>query len=668
MRKIAVITETVSADLFFYRFMGYYGGLFGSRNIYVLTFRGMKEKFTLKDILNVIELPGDYSDHLRTEAVSAISKKLLEFYDYVIVVNVDEFLIPDRRYYPNLLDYIEKTDLRYISAFGIDVIEKDSEPAIDPSQPIIGRQRRFGVRSSYSNKTCITSISLLWDDDFHSCSVAPKFDKLYNFHLKFADVWERIQWLGDIRINLGPKSEQHDFLQGGFSALFDVTEFQSLEISADGPTSEEWKNSAAASFEHNFDKDKYTFTLSRDKVFFEIEEFFYDSDWFIFQSIQLSLFKKYEGLAIVDMTKNMDAQKIIETSCQLKRVFPKIIIDLSKKNINLFVPNDLDIHSSCLVQRENVLLFGPNNLIDADGRWSCEVQTYKKQFLDYFKSPSYNHWFPGQKFSIAESTTNYTIKIGSLDFRDVPVISDPVFLATPLEPPVWGRWITTVIPKIQHYFSFGDNRKFLCQVDHPWQRRLLNVLGIKNSQILPHDPGRVYFCKDLLTVEYSIANLTISQSEKNAFQAISNKYQKFNQNKKKLFISRLSRSKSNPNYRVLLNEGELILALEERGFFAVEPELLLFEEQVGLFANAEEIIFLGGSGIFNAVFCNPTVKILDIESSTNYIRGHIDFFSSLCLSYGIVFGHEEGKDSEILHRNWTIDIPYLIDTVKTFFN
>ncbi len=136
---------------------------------------------------------------------------------------------------------------------------------------------------------------------------------------------------------------------------------------------------------------------------------------------------------------------------------------------------------------------------------------------------------------------------------------------------------------------------------------------------------------------------------------------------KKLFVSRLSRSMANPNYRVLQNETELAAMLEELGFFTIEPELLPIERQISIFSTAEQVVCLGGSGLFNAAFCAPGTSVVTIESSNAYIGTHTEFLASLGLRYGVIFGREDPEDQSEWHKRWTIDVPRVREALTRFF-
>jgi capsular polysaccharide biosynthesis protein len=171
-----------------------------------------------------------------------------------------------------------------------------------------------------------------------------------------------------------------------------------------------------------------------------------------------------------------------------------------------------------------------------------------------------------------------------------------------------------------------------------------------------------------MTVEYSVTNMTISAAERaNFFEMVASHHVAGLERPRKLFVSRLSRSKANPNYRVLQNEAELAAILETLGFATIEPETLPFARQIALFGAAEQVVFVGGSGVYNAVFCAPGTSVVTIESSDTYILGHTELLSSLGLRYGVIFGREDPEDLSTSHRRWSVDVEAVRSVLEPFF-
>ena len=384
--------------------------------------------------------------------------------------------------------------------------------------------------------------------------------------------------------------------------------------------------------------------------------------------VRASSVHRYDGANMADPPDEEGVISVLEEPRLIVRRLPEFVADYSGNNLRLEFAVRQDIHGSYLVRRENVLLFGPNNVISQEGYWSCEARAFKRQFLRFMREAFYDALWPGGKPVVEYRGAELLLATSNLAPQDVEMIDAPVFLATPLEPSTWGRWIATVASKVAQYKQYGAGRKFFCYAADGWQKAFLKLLGVESDMILNHDPGRTYICRDLMTVEYSITNMTVSDFERANFFEMVAKYHVKVERRPKIFVSRLSRSKSNPNYRVLRNEEVLAAVLAELGFVTVEPELFSFQEQISIFSEAEQVVFLGGSGVYNAVFCAPGTSVVTIESSDRFIGPHTELLASLGLRYGVIFGQEDPEDQSTHHKRWTVDVARVREELGKFFD
>jgi capsular polysaccharide biosynthesis protein len=354
------------------------------------------------------------------------------------------------------------------------------------------------------------------------------------------------------------------------------------------------------------------------------------------------------------------------------RTRPFFIDVLPEAATDLRWPDSQDIHGSVLVRRSNILLFGPSIQVDRSGNWSCESQAFGEQFIDMVASDGYQRAFPGPKPHIERAGRGYRLNFAPISDQIVR-LDEPLFLATPLEPTNWGRWVSTFIPKASDFRQFGTGRKMLCYRELPWQRALMDYIGIEPNRVISHDPGRTYICNDLMSVEYSVTNMTASERERAVYagmrdRALARQRQGLVRppGGEKVFISRIGRSAKNPSYRVLQNEAELADRLRALGFDVIEPETLSFDEQILTFANARMIVCLGGAALYNAVFCAPDVLFVTIESSDAFLRPHCELLSSLHIRYGVLIGQQDPLDEAPVHKRWTVDVEAACRRIQAF--
>ncbi len=193
-RRVAVVTDTTSSRFYFGLWQRYYGAQFGPENLFVVTSDSGLSEFRPLPLGGVWHVTHAYDDAARARTMSAAVSFLLTSYDYVIRVDVDEFLVPDPRKYPSLRDYVEKLTRPYVTARGLNVYQAPDERPIDLEKPILVTQRRFVRAETALNKTCVTAIALDWGLGMHFASVYPCLGELFLFHLKRADIDMLVSW------------------------------------------------------------------------------------------------------------------------------------------------------------------------------------------------------------------------------------------------------------------------------------------------------------------------------------------------------------------------------------------------------------------------------------------------------------------------------------------
>jgi hypothetical protein len=202
--KIAVVSDAVSPDFIFRYWHRYYSGLFGAKNIFIITYNGLSPLFRDFEFGGIIELPTAYDDQLRRDVIGRFVSTLLPCYETVIRVDTDEFLVVDPRVSPSLREFIENNmDVPYLTARGFDVIQLLDEPALPevPDFPIL-RDRAFAYPNTALNKTCIVKTDMVWSSGFHWASVFPKFGPLFMLHLKRLDIGWQVNWFSRMSDNI----------------------------------------------------------------------------------------------------------------------------------------------------------------------------------------------------------------------------------------------------------------------------------------------------------------------------------------------------------------------------------------------------------------------------------------------------------------------------------
>jgi hypothetical protein len=243
-------------------------------------------------------------------------------------------------------------------------------------------------------------------------------------------------------------------------------------------------------------------------------------------------------------------------------------------------------------------------------------------------------------------------------------VSGRVLFATAHEPHHWGLWLTGSVIAID-WFRRRRSRydKLFLHVNHPNMQAMLDMLGIDPRDVIPHDPTRAYHFHTVDLLRTPDMDFHVYPEDHALFSNLAAAHGA-GASPRRLFVSRRTRSRG--GYRTLRNEDALIAALVPLGFTAIEPEFLPLPEQMRAFAEAEAIIGLGGGSMFNAVFCKPGTKVLDIESTPVNMDRHANLFASLGLDYGMIIGAEDQAVPAPSHPSWTLDLAAAMPRIREF--
>lgn len=194
---------------------------------------------------------------------------------------------------------------------------------------------------------------------------------------------------------------------------------------------------------------------------------------------------------------------------------------------------------------------------------------------------------------------------------------------------------------------------------------LLQLAGFSADQIIPHDRGMITQLDRAVIPGLRNPHAYLDPESARLFQKIAAATTSI-ASTKRIYISRLSHALRGGSTRVMQNEQELVEKLKKLDFEIVEPEKLNILEQISIFRSAKLILGPSGSAMFNAVFCRPGTKIIDIESEPHWLYAHTGIFSSCGMRYGLFAGVTDPSDTRPVHRRWSVHIDHLINRIKDF--
>ncbi|HET6877165.1 MAG TPA: glycosyltransferase family 2 protein [Jatrophihabitans sp.] len=192
---VAVITMARDEGRMLSRWVDFYGSAFGTDNLLVFddnSVDGSTDNLGCS-VFHLPQLPGiGRYERTRNLLMSGIAEGLLQVYDFVIFVDVDEFLMADPAKHASLREFLAaRRDRDVIAPMTLNVMHHvGAEPPLDPDRPILD-QRSFAKFLPVMCKPSIKQIPAPWNPTSHAISAPFEVDpELFMLHLKFYDAGE----------------------------------------------------------------------------------------------------------------------------------------------------------------------------------------------------------------------------------------------------------------------------------------------------------------------------------------------------------------------------------------------------------------------------------------------------------------------------------------------
>jgi hypothetical protein len=167
-RGCALLTIVRNEPVFFPIWLRYYARFFHPSDIYVLDHGSTDGCTSGKGFVRIpIEHPMVDVLWVR-DTVQAHQHRLLQRYDAVLYVDVDEIVAPDP-HWGRLGDYIDSFTGEVARCRGYEIIHvRDAEPPLDLTRPVMEQRFHWFPNPMYS-KPALARIPLQWIPGFHEC-------------------------------------------------------------------------------------------------------------------------------------------------------------------------------------------------------------------------------------------------------------------------------------------------------------------------------------------------------------------------------------------------------------------------------------------------------------------------------------------------------------------
>lgn len=190
--SVAVLTMTRDEGPMLRRWVNHYGNAVGRSNLLVLD-DNSSDGSTADLDCPVVPLPtlpgGTQFEPTRMRLINGFASGLLACHDFVIFVDVDEFLIPDPAKHAGLRQFLAaRRNVPVIAPLALNVVHNvGAEGKFDPDKPVL-EQRSFAKFVPGMCKPSIKQVPAKWSAGSHGIHRHFVVDpELFMLHLKFFD-------------------------------------------------------------------------------------------------------------------------------------------------------------------------------------------------------------------------------------------------------------------------------------------------------------------------------------------------------------------------------------------------------------------------------------------------------------------------------------------------
>jgi len=248
---LAIVTMVYNEATFLPLWCRHYAAQVGQSACYVVDHGSDDGSTANLGTVNVVRIPrSPQDDTRRTRFLSDFCAALLDWYEAVIYVDADEFLVADPLHHASLpaLATSMPPDA-VVTAVGLDVIHRpDREPEMDWARPV-SLQRPFTRFSSAMCKPVLIRRPVRWAPGFHCIDAVPVFGPLFLFHLRYADLADGLARLARTRRQpwvseqAGSHQRMDDVSWAGMVAAMAALPIETPATwQADDPALTKWRN------------------------------------------------------------------------------------------------------------------------------------------------------------------------------------------------------------------------------------------------------------------------------------------------------------------------------------------------------------------------------------------------------------------------------------------
>lgn len=189
---------------------------------------------------------------------------------------------------------------------------------------------------------------------------------------------------------------------------------------------------------------------------------------------------------------------------------------------------------------------------------------------------------------------------------------------------------------------------YILPQNHSFQKELVKLLGISESQIIPADKNKLVFAKELI-IPTLLNDYEIIEYRKHTHFRILSQPRIL----RELYTEILSHSSGSPSRKIffarpknsnrnITNASEVEAVFEEFGFEIILPDSLSIKKKIQLLQETKILAGMHGAGIINSIFLNKQATLFELFSE--YYHDNIPQYTAL--ARGCKYFYMVGKTSD----------------------
>jgi len=183
-RDVAIVTVFSDEFQLLARWLEHHGQQVGVSNLYVIDTSVGTFDAACFGRANRVRLPGPATDEGRCCAfVSDFAAALLNWFDAVMIAEIDTLLVADPGRYSSLIDFCRRCDSDVVTSFGLELVGPIAvDQSVSDEQSII-EPPLYGLATARSAKPSFTRTPIRWSKGLHTWNGPPAFNGLFSFKL-----------------------------------------------------------------------------------------------------------------------------------------------------------------------------------------------------------------------------------------------------------------------------------------------------------------------------------------------------------------------------------------------------------------------------------------------------------------------------------------------------